>query len=144
MRAVLLPRVPVAVAVRGVGAMGLIDRGEGHPANRNTVEGLIGATQAIPAHPVPGMGEMAKTLNRLRADAGPRLVCEHGPGVVEALRPYTGGRPEWLPSPALRAGTGLLYRQVEFYPRPDLGAGGWRLLADGELIGEGVLGDGSG
>jgi len=115
-----------------------IDRGEGHPANQ--------ATELPGAAPRPagmaGMAELAAKVRAERLTLGARLVCEHGPGVVEALRVYSAPGPAIMPDP--RPGEDLAagqpYLQVEFHPVLALGDGGWRLLRDGEIVADGVLG----
>jgi hypothetical protein len=116
----------------------MTDRGEGHPAN---------AATDVPAAPVPatvvaGLVEMAEKIRPHRIKTGARLVCEHGPGVVEALRPWSRPGPVIMPDP--RPGEdwapGQSYLQVEFSPVASLGPGGWRLLRDGEIVADGVLG----
>jgi hypothetical protein len=122
--------------------MPVIDRGEGHPANLATE---APQAAAVPAEVMAGMVELAERVREQRVKLGAWLVLEHGPGVVEALRQYTAPSPEYMPSPRLEmgadgAGRELSYLQIGFRLVPALGPGEWRLVRDGEIVADGVLG----
>jgi hypothetical protein len=88
---------------------------------------------------VSGLSDLAGVVDKARRAEGGRLVLKCGPLVLEALAKLDG--PEWIPPLNIPGeGVGVSYRAVEVYsPDPDLAAGGWRLLEDGEPLGEGTL-----
>jgi len=116
-----------------------IDRGERHPINQRQGPADL---SAMPP-PVPlGMAELAEVARRIRLELPepPKaLVLECGHAVMVALSARQPGRPEVMPHTATQPGVGLTYRQIQVQERDGWGLR-WRLLEDGEVVGEGELG----
>jgi len=114
-----------------------IDRGEGHPINARGLAALP------PPPPVPlGLAELAALAARIRRELPepPKvLVLECGAPVMVALSARQRGRPEVVPHPPAQPGEGLAYRSIGVHVRDGWGLR-WRLLEDGEPVGEGELG----
>lgn len=114
-------------------------RSLGGASKTTSPTGLLGVIGAADPDGAP-FPQPVSTVDQLRALAEalpppqPHRVLEVGPGVVEYLRLLGGSRPGWSPRGMMSQLTG-----VPVVRKDDLEAGAWRLLADGEVIGEGTL-----
>jgi len=102
--------------------------------NRRTATDL-----PVPPPVPPGLPELADLVRLHRyLPAGGRLVLELGHPALEALSARDPGSATVVPRPVVPPGQGLTYRQVEAQVRDGWGTR-WRLLEDGEPLGEGDL-----
>jgi hypothetical protein len=102
--------------------------------NRRTATGLPAPPPLPPGLPV--LADLVRLHRYLPSTK--RLVLELGRDALEALSARDPGSATVVPRPRVEPGQGLTYRQVEAQVRNGWGMR-WRLVEDGEVLGNGDL-----